>query len=64
VVELSPRGAQVDHRTRRLAFTNYLSERAGIDRDVSGLSIIGEARAANKSLTADVIFVANFLTEP
>ena len=34
--------AQVDHRARRIAFTNYLSQRSGIGCDVSGLSLIGE----------------------
>jgi hypothetical protein len=54
----------MDHPARRIAHADHLSERAGTGRDVSGLSLIGEERAADKPLTADVIFVASFLTGP
>ncbi len=49
---------------RRIARADYLSERAGIGCDVSGLSLIDEERAPNNPPTADVIFVAKFLTGP
>jgi hypothetical protein len=48
VVELSARRAQVDHPARRIALTDHLSERGGIDRDVSALSLTGRGKTADQ----------------
>src|ERR1700724_2932411 len=50
VVELSARRAQVDHPARRIACTDHLSERGGIDGDVSALSLIGGDKTADRSI--------------
>src|SRR5580704_11739588 len=54
VVELSARRSQMDHPARRIAFTDHLSERGGIDRDVSALSLTGGGKTADQSIYSQV----------
>src|ERR1700676_1959337 len=49
VVELSARRAQVDHPARRIACTDHLSERGGIDADVSALPLTGRGTTADQT---------------
>jgi hypothetical protein len=49
VVELSTCRAQVDHRARRIAHADHLSERTGIGGDVSALSLTGCGNASQYS---------------